>query len=392
MRIRYYGHVGQPTGYGHAATETCYALAAAGAELEISTPANANDWRATEDHAGGLVSHVRHEQNLGPADVVIVHTLPLSCGELVDKLPALSREQRGATRVIAYTTWEGSSPVSAAIVAAMAEFDAIWVPSDQNAHCFVNAGIRTPVHVVPHAFDPATIERRAIRQDRHRFAFLYVGAWNNRKNPDGVIRAFVRAFAGSPEQKDVMLGLHAPGTKPETVQLAKIATGVDPDRMPEVRLFGGGYLTQAQLWKMHSESDCFVSTTRGEAWNLPAFDAMLANRHIIHTAGTGADQYLSYGTYDGIRGRAAPAHGEIRIVPPRDAYGHTGVVYAGPQGLDVTGDWIEPDIAETAIAMRHFVLQGRSGGGTEYQTVTEKFSRAAIGALAMSKLEEICKS
>ena len=38
------------------------------------------------------------------------------------------------------------------------------------------------------------------------------------------------------------------------------------------------YIDDQALFALHAKSDCFVSASRGEAWNLPAFDAMLAGK------------------------------------------------------------------------------------------------------------------
>ena len=117
LRVRYYGHVGQLTGYGRAAADMCMSLLAAGpdaVELEI-VPLGAP---TKEEAALALARYVplrdclrrAEDLHLEP-DVCIVHTLPLDCGTVLDRAfddPDLDPELPW----VAYTTWEAASPIS----------------------------------------------------------------------------------------------------------------------------------------------------------------------------------------------------------------------------------------------------------------------------------------
>src|SRR5258706_16215485 len=74
VRIRYYGHIGQPTGYGRAAMDMCMALLGQGAELQIVPIARdavlPKEFLPLASHLGG---------DSRRPDVVIAHTLPLDC-------------------------------------------------------------------------------------------------------------------------------------------------------------------------------------------------------------------------------------------------------------------------------------------------------------------------
>ena len=123
MLIRYYGHVGQESGYGEAGNEICMAILAAGYDLEISTTGDRLPERFLP-----LAHCVRDEEKLSPnPDILMVHTLPISCGGFLTSRKI--REQIPKARCIAYTTWEGANAAPMKIVEPLSLFDAVWAPA-----------------------------------------------------------------------------------------------------------------------------------------------------------------------------------------------------------------------------------------------------------------------
>lgn len=373
MLIRYYGHVGVPSGYGDAASEMCMAILGAGFDLEISTDGDACHKRYLP-----LARCFRNEEELRTPDVVIVHTLPLDCGAFLER--GRLRERYPRAVFVAYTTWEGASPLPRYIWRSLGAFDHVWVPSTATAHCMQSPASledRVRTVVVPHPFDEARWLGNGHYTDNLQspYRFYYLGAWNSRKNVEGVVRAYLRAFT---REDDVDLTIQSAQAAPGACQIAQLATGVDPDDMPPIH-FSHSRVTDERLQIIHLASHCFVTAARGESWNLPAFDALLARRHIIAPGGLGSDDFLAETSADRYGSRLAPAVGDVRLVDAPDAPpGHAIAQYVATQGLTVRSDWRDPDLGELAIRMRAAYTQRVTNLHIDYDPA-ERFGRAAVG-------------
>lgn len=348
MLIRYYGHVGQDSGYAIAGAELCMAILEAGLELEISTTGKVMPARY-----GALTPCIRDEAALSPRPhVVIAHTLPLTCGDLFAQV---GLSATGA-RCIAYTTWEGASPAPHEMVESLERFHEVWVPSHQACDVLVQGGLRS-VSVVPHGYDPAfwcydPVDRPARvgpMGPETTYRFYYIGAWTVRKNPEGLLQAYMRAFT---RHDNVVLRMHCTGADLGRLRMAQIATGVPQDLWPQID-FSWGQFSDEGIRDIHATLDCFVTASRGESWNLPAFEAMLMGRHVIAPGRHGSDDFLgstSAWLYDT---HLAPAHGETVLREAvKDQPGTFRAQYIGTQGLSVKADWREPDLGALAVCMR----------------------------------------
>lgn len=377
MLIRYYGHVGVDSGYGRAAAETCMAILSTAPEfeLEIST-----DGRSLHRDYLPLESRIRSEADLSPPDVVIVHTLPLDCGKVLQR--AEIRQRFPEAVCIAYTTWEGADrmPGDSAAKDGLDLFDRVWVPSSVTAARMPHD--RLEVEVMPHAFhhvEANDSESPAPSQLTRPYRFYYVGAWTARKNVESVILAFVRAFDRA---DDVELVIQSANAHPSSCQLTALTTGIDPDRIPIIN-FSNKWLPDDQIARLHANCDCFVTAARGEAWNIPAFDAMLHRNHIIAPAGLGSDDFLRETSADLYSSRLAPAIGDVRIVTVAD--GTQRAQPMGVQGLTVKHEWQDPDIIELALFMREAFKQRKSDLTVSYNPA-QRFGRVAVGQFIASLL------
>ena len=416
MLVRYYGHVGAASGYGDAANEMCMAILDAGIDLEIST-----NGESLHNRYMPLASCIRNEEELSPPDVVIVHTLPMDCGEILKRInfdPAYRAPLR-----IAYTTWEGSSPMPWTMAQALLPFDQTWTPSTVTSKMMRFGrmqGVLSPgnpdpfgtVWTVPHACNVASDGRWTVAgtdcwRDPNEFTneytvsdwtpaadirqlsapayrFYYIGAWNSRKNPEGVIRAYLRTFRADEPVELVIQSAHGSA---DSCLIVQLATGLPFNEMPTIR-FSVERVSDEQIADLHLRSHCYVTASRGEAWNIPAFDAMLAGRHIISPAGLGSDDFLIGTSADRYSSTLVPAHGDVRLIPdPNLPSGHARARYFGPQGLTVREDWREPNIAELGVLMRRAYTERRHGLRVDYD-IAQRFGRRAVGQQIKTILEE----
>lgn len=350
MKVRYYGHVGQPTGYGRAASDLCMALVGAGVELEIRplTPPGTPGVPLANVPLP-LASRLRRDTELDSRpDLTIVHTIPQSCKLVRDTVQGSTKATESPW--IAYTTWEATTrPTS--IRAAMCEFDQVWHPCRANADALRG---KAPARVLPHCFDPESLSARHMMsiapRDNALFTFYYIGAWSDRKAPDVLLDAYARTFRSG-----------------DRVQLVMQCAGADDpavDRALDNAIKLGanqitihiGRKSDDEILDMHRRYDCFVTAAKGEAWNLPCFDAMLAGRHIIAPLGQGSDDYLA----------------------DTDA-----TLYDSHPGTA----WVEPDRESLQRAMHEVYSARYRDLWTGYDPV-ERYGYAAVARLALNYMQE----
>lgn len=412
MKIRYYSHIGRITGYGRAAADLCMALLSTGQiDLEIVPIGRAALAEASValERYQPLRACLRNDDELSPPDVCIVHTLPLDCVKVMDHAQSGQQGHAGFAGFtaldpeipwVAYTTWEGCGTAPDQVLQALASFEQVWTPSYASSRALGpivdiqrsrdGSSAWSRHKIIPHAFDPATLEeRRRTRAERVAidrggvpYRFYYSGAWTSRKNPAGILRAWGRAFT---KNDHVELVLHSPGASQEAYVVAMHQTGLYAQDMAPV-LFDSQSLSEADYWALHHQGDCFVTATRGEAWNLPAFDALLAGRHVIHPCGMGADDFLENTSAAMYGGMWAPASVDVAITE-RMANG-VKMSMVGAQGLSSRSTWLEPNLTTLSDLMRAAARDLNCDLKVDYD-LAARYGYSAVGRTALSALEEL---
>lgn len=375
MLIRYYGHFQLSTGYGHAARELSKALCAAGAILELVTVGpRAPDW-APDESIADLFEPAQAEP-----DVVITHTLPGDCHRVLE---AAGLRKGTGPKLVAQTTWEALTSPRDIVQPLYDGFDQVWTPSHASAQALAMHGghIRDRIQVVPHCYDTHEVRPSGQYLDDRKFRFYWVGAWTARKNPAGLIRAFAHAFC---PDENVELVLHSPGVSLDTFVATLATTGLQQNELPPI-VISTQHLTWASLARFHAEADCFVSAARGEAWNLPAFDALLAGRHVITQHGLGSDEFLTDTSADLVDGWEAPA--QVDVTMASSDGGEMTVKTIGAQGLTSRSLWLEPDLSSLAEAMRSAYQNRKRTIKIDYD-VAQRFGYAAVAKHALDLLEK----
>lgn len=376
MRVRLYSHVTFATGYGRAGRELAMSLLAAGVELEIFPlgipPKNLEHiWGAeAQDICGRLKTKA-----LTTADVVIVHTLPVDCARVLDHLKL---EKGQGPRLIVYTTWEAWSTPPKVLLDAWARFDELWMPATTQWH---HPDILT--RAVPHSFDAELHGEMRFGRKRasDTFRFYYLGAWDARKQPAALIRTFAYAFTPA---DDVELVLHTVGMDRMNFHVQVATTGLAQSELPKIRL-SNEYLTDDQIAQFHADGDCFVTATRWEAWNLPAFDAMLTGRHIIATQYMGSDDFLVSTSATLVGSQLSPCAADV-TASRGAAADELHMNIQTPQGLSSRAVWREPDLAAIASYMR-LAFEHRTRVLKIPPAHYEGFERTTVGKHALHYLE-----
>ena len=207
-------------------------------------------------------------------------------------------------QTIVYSVWERTTiePTVAAILRRVGE---CWVPSTHNAELLREHGIER-VTVIPHPWEgssrlaTATGAAGASREKR----FYAIGLWQPRKGFHELIGAFLTAFRpGDPASLTVKFkefGWRGYPTPDESVmhwlsdgRVRKNGWTIE-NLAPALRL-RENFWTEAQVEDLHLESNIYVSSSHGEAFGLPAFDAKLCGNRMVHVPWGGTKDFASEG-------------------------------------------------------------------------------------------------
>ena len=318
IRLNYYGYVFDVSGYGQAARAYIHALHTAG--IKVSVVNIGADPPQVQD---SLVAAMLGKDP--QADFNLFHGIPPQWAHLAYPL----------RNVIAITVWEADTmpqrwrnPLGHAID--------VWLPCTFNVEVFERGLGRPPFrlpHCVPLAwfngaeYQPLEIERLGIRDGD--FVFYSVFEWQDRKNPKGLMQAFLQAF---PAESDALLLIKTnPGAVTaarQTLEEVRGATGSSG----RIELWCEAW-TDNQLHGLHHRADCYVSLHKGEGWGYPLFEAACRGKPVVATAFAGPADYLDPEHHWLVRHTSTPV---------QQAY-----AYYQPSMR-----WAEPDLAHAAAGMR----------------------------------------
>ncbi|MBV2350368.1 glycosyltransferase family 4 protein [Synechococcus sp. HK05] len=233
-----------------------------------------------------------------PVQVDLVHTNP----NLLRADPGLlcSADLTAPLR-IGYWAWELES-FPEGWESFFASYDEIWCPSPFTAQALVQ---RSPIPVisVPHYPDWSRLhvlqERRRARVPRASKTFRFLclfDFWSTteRKNPDGVIDAFWKAFPpGSSNPVPVELWIKTSSAEqfPGACHRLMAKTANDPRIHWQHQLLGSDELDELLL-----SADVLVSLHRSEGFGLVLADAMAIGLPVIATAYSGNLEFMPQGS------------------------------------------------------------------------------------------------
>jgi hypothetical protein len=182
LRVKYYGHPFDASGYGHAARGYIHALHRVGVALSI-VDLSGNGRHVVDPLVDALLN-----KPIQP-DIHILHGIPWGWEKHLSNL----------SRTVALTVWETDTMPHQwqRLLGRMRE---VWVPCEFNVAAF-GRSLRVPIFKLPHAFLPHETNGHAGTADRLKsihpgdFVFYSMFEWQDRKNPLGLLEAYLRAFA-----------------------------------------------------------------------------------------------------------------------------------------------------------------------------------------------------
>ncbi len=367
--VKYIGPVFDASGYAEAARNYVLAIHEQGYPITLE-PISFETTRPDLGEEKELLD--RLAANEIEYDKVILHSTP-------DTWVFYGQHELDRYR-IGYTVWE-TSELHPIWRSSCGRVDEVWVPSTWNQDVFESSGVGVPVLVVPHAIAVPDLEAPRgsvpIALPAEAFVFYSIFQWQERKNPQGLISAYLSAFSG--EDKVVLvlktyLENHETdeGEIRERIDAAKARLRLDhyPDIVPLV-----ANLSRDEILALHRRGDCFVLLQRAEGWGLPHFEAAACGNPVITPSFGGQTEFVT------------PETGylvDYTLRPVSDM--PWSPFYIGTQ------HWCEPDLQHAIQQMRAAFLdraQGRERGARGRRLIAERFTRERIGERIVERLEAI---
>lgn len=279
----------------------------------------------------------------------------------------------GGKRVVAY--WVIESSVAAPEFKGTADACAqIWTASEASARAIRALGTETPVFVIPHPVQvPDAIPDRSGR-DTITTLVAFAPGWE-RKNPEGAIRAWQRAF---PKAKGARLIIKMRHAGPAAIDCVKLLAG-DDERVEIIT----EDISREALDALYVRADIFLSLHHAGAFEMHVAEAAAFGLPIVCSAVGGVLDYL--GSDAEKESYALLVSGEPIVSRMEDA-------------LNRHGEWLQPDEEEAAQALRKLAASvnlravfGRAGR----ESVTKLLSPERVTSLmaeALAQLPEKAKA
>lgn len=306
LPIRLVGLFGASHGIGGSARLAARAFEALGVPVETVAVGQGLDWRAAA--------------SAGAPALWIFHLNP---PELVDALAAMGpRRVRGPR--FGYWAWE-LPKAPGEWLADGRLLDEVWAPSRYAADAF--EGVRAPVRVVPHPLLAADYENIAPAPRSAAFQAVALFDFNSsaaRKNPEGAVAAFRKAFGEDPAC-ELVIKTQNGSAHPEALARLRRLAG------PGVRIVDESW-PYDEVKRLLAGADVLISLHRAEGFGLVMAEAMALGTPVLATAYSGNLDFMDETT--------------ALLAPSRP------VAVDDPQGIYRGQTWAEPDIEAAAEGLR----------------------------------------
>jgi glycosyltransferase involved in cell wall biosynthesis len=353
IKLTYYGHVFDASGYGQAARAYIHALHSAGVSLSV-VDLMTHGRQVQDDLVDSLV-----DRRLVNPDFHLFHGIPPQWGRLAFRV----------RNAIGMTVWETDTMPTQWRNALGHTLD-VWLPCRFNVETF-ERDLQRPVFRLPHAVLPRRVNGHVIDADRligsspGDFVFYSIFEWQPRKGPNEMLRAYFTAF---PRDDGVLLafkvrssaaaaaGRAVENARRETGSTARVAILTDHWGDPEIEA-------------LHRRGNCYVSLHRGEGWGYPLFDAAARGNPVIATGFSGPVDYLDEGAH---------------LVPFELSTVDQPYIYYSRQMR-----WAAPDVGAAARHMaeiRGNADAARADAAAIAERIHRAYSLEAVGVMARERL------
>lgn len=391
MKLAYLSVFRDGTGYANQAVHNMLALEAGG----VDVVARAIQLSSTKNDQ--LAKHVEHLENKSTdnVDVVIQHVLPHQF------------EYKTGVKNIGIMCWETTHFRRSNWGHCCNLMDEIWVPSIQNAQALIDSKVTIPIKVLPCACDISRFENKpaslTIGALKGKCVFYVIGEMTRRKNIVTIFRAFYSSFS-SRDDVALVIKTNVPGKTPEEATNILRTTIEDIRKSMHIYIKHSYYppiicitdfLSDEKLDQLHSSCDVFVLASHGEAWGIPAHDAMgFGNPVILSNWGSFPElTYAQASEYWEPDSRKFKWSGEINcgwLIKGQltSCFGHTDSFPDLYTGKEL---WFDPNMEHMTICLKKAYSEWQDGTlakrGAAAKKRAAEFSYEKVGLIAKELLE-----
>ena len=374
MKVLYIGCYREGTGWGNSAIDYILALDSAGVDV-VCRPVKLNN---SNPEIPERVLELESRDSSG-CDICIQHVLPhhMEYNSSFKRNIGLYFTE---TSSFEYSTWPNR----------INRLDEAWVSCQQSRDASMYSGVKIPIKVIPIPTDISRFERSytplEIPEIENTFTFYFIGEAIRRKNLVALIKAFHLEFSAN-ESVSLVIKTNKSNMSSEECNNhisemcsqiknnLKLYKSVDDYKKAIVIT---QRLSDEQMMGLHSACDCFVMPSFGEAWCIPAFNAMGFGKTPICTNVGGMVEFLKDGGGFLVEGNSEPVFGMTETFHD---------IYTGRE------DWCNIDIRYLQSEMR-YVYDSHVQQDEEYLKIKKQgmesaydFSYEAVGKMMKEELE-----
>jgi glycosyltransferase involved in cell wall biosynthesis len=289
MKILFLGAYRDGTGYGNSSINSILAMDAVGIDV-VPRPLKFNSQILDLPRR---IEELEQKSSSG-SDVVIQHCLP----EVMEYCGHFKKN-------IAMYCSETSNFISSNWGERLNNMDVAWVPCEDMKEAARKSNVKIPLVKIPYPVNMDKFERSysklPLTDIEDTFSFYTIAEMSKRKNLKALIQAFHTEFdIGEPVS--LVIKSHKYGMDPKECyrhiesDCNSIKKWLKLYSKPEYykrEIIITDILTEEALCRLHATCDCFVLPSHGEAWCIPAFDAMCFGKTPIVTNDGGFKEFIS---------------------------------------------------------------------------------------------------
>jgi len=200
--------------------------------------------------------------------------------------PVMQRRRDRLNKVtIGFATFETFSPPDYWIEI-LNKNSAVIAPSMFCKTEFEKAGVKVPIHYVPHCLDFKEFNTDVTPVKSYdKFTFLFVGAWKLRKGYDILLKAWEEEFD---KREPVQLLLKTHSTARAEHYCKQYENTINLQIIDKI-------FTEQELPGFLKSADCIVAPSRGEGFGLTGLQALVLGVPLITVDHTGCNEYSKLG-------------------------------------------------------------------------------------------------
>lgn len=294
---------------------------------------------------------------------------------------SVEQQQAINSRIVFYAVWERMAGLRADDRDSLNRAGQVWVGSNATKAFLASEGVvenKIRVFGCPYLPNEPLLALRGRERQKGRPRYYHIGKWEPRKDQHRMLGAFLIAFKPGEASLFLKTSDKAPfyPDYPHSVAAstqgwledARVkANGWTADNMGRDVLVATKRLSDDAIRSMHRIADCYVSLSRGEGFDMPAFDAKLAGNLLIYTPSGGPQDF---------------AHANDVLVPS------SGLVAANPWYKWCEGSkYLDWELESAVEAFRESAK--RIADGVDRAPDLSAFSAAEMGSRMLACLNEL---